>query len=64
MNKTIRDFLAHNELSASTKATAVLVANGAQKIMANLFLQFFKPKYEIKLFTDKEKAIEWLRKVN
>jgi len=62
INKAIRDYLAGDELSASIKASAVLVINGAQKILANLFLQFFKPKYEIKLFTEKDKAIEWLNK--
>ena len=42
-------------------ATAVIVYNHLQKFIVNIFISLKKPKIPFMAFTDKEKAIEWLR---
>jgi len=60
MSKAARDYFASPEMCKTVKAAAVITGSGAAKIAGNLFLQFSKPKYPMKLFTSKEKAEEWL----
>ena len=42
-------------------ATAVIVYNHLQKFIVNIFISLKKPKIPFMAFTDKEKAIAWLR---
>ncbi len=42
-------------------ATAVIVYNHLQKFIVNIFISLKKPKIPFLAFTDKEKAISWLR---
>lgn len=44
----------------NTVAKAILVQYLGQKIMGNFYLNFNKPHIKTKIFTDREKAIEWL----
>jgi hypothetical protein len=43
------------------RGAAVLVKNNMMSIALNFFSYFQKKKYPLKAFTDKEKALEWLR---
>ena len=42
------------------KGTAVLASNALYQLAANVFANFNKPKYPYRVFTNKQKAIEWL----
>ena len=42
-------------------ATAAIVYNHFQKFIVNIFISLKKPKIPFLAFTDKEKAISWLR---
>lgn len=42
-------------------ATGILVRDQIEKLSANLYIGFFKPSVPTKFFTDKDKAIAWLR---
>ena len=53
-----RDYLAKNAIAAGA---AILTNSPISKIVGNLFLKFNKPDFPSKLFTDKEKALAWLR---
>ena len=44
------------------KADAFVISALPQKIMGNFYLNVFKPKVPTKLFTNKDKAITWLKK--
>ena len=43
------------------KAVALLVSSPLSRVIANFFLGMNKPDRPIKLFTNKEKAITWLK---
>jgi hypothetical protein len=60
VSKATRDYFASPEIAATIKAVAVITGSGAAKFAGNLFLQFSKPKFPTKLFTDFDKAVEWL----
>jgi hypothetical protein len=59
-----RKYSAQAKNSPLQKGTAVLVKNEAYRIALNLFLGFQEPEFEYKVFTDEEKAIEWLRGID
>lgn len=42
------------------KGTAVLVKNNVVSLAANLYVGFKDPAFPYKVFTDKQKAIDWL----
>lgn len=42
------------------KGSAVLVKNTAYQLAANLFSEFDKPEFPYRVFTDKQKALDWL----
>lgn len=42
-------------------ATGILVRDQIEKLSANLYIGIFRPSVPTKYFTDKEKAINWLR---
>ena len=45
-------------------ASAVLVINLAQKLIADFYYKFDKPKNPLKVFRDFDKGIEWLKKTD
>lgn len=42
------------------KGTAVLVKSNAVSLAANLYMDFKQPEFPYKVFTEKQKAIDWL----
>lgn len=56
-----KTFVARNEdINRLRKAEALLVRNKAQQLGVDLYVRLFKPKSKTRIFTNKEKAIEWL----
>jgi hypothetical protein len=58
-SKEIRDYFASDEVGSVISASAIVMNSVVTKIAINLFLQFSKPKYPVKLFTEVDKAVEW-----
>lgn len=62
-NKELRDHLSTPELSALSKATAVIADSIIARISANLYLRFSKNQSTAptKFFANKEDALVWLQ---
>lgn len=61
VSKEVRDYCASEEVASICKASAILVGGNFSKILGNMYTKFSKPPFPTKLFTNKEKALEWLR---
>lgn len=48
------------ENRSTVGATAILVDNIANALMANFYLKFNKPKHPYKVFRDRQEAVKWL----
>lgn len=59
-DKEARDFAAI-ETPKFVKALALIVNSPLSRMVANLYLMLKKPAYPTRLFTDHEKAREWLK---
>jgi len=59
-NKT-RSFMASEESLKYSSAEAFLITSLPQKILINFYIQFDKPLIPTKLFTNREKAEQWLK---
>lgn len=61
--KEARDYLSTPELSALSKATAVIADSMLARISANLYLRFAKnaTPAPTKFFSTKEEALDWLQ---
>ena len=55
-----RRFAFNAKNSPYQKGTAVLVKNNVVSIAANLYVGFQQPDFPYKVFTEKQKAIDWL----
>lgn len=61
VSKEIRDFVSEKEKEHRvTSRLAIITGSGLSKIIGNLFFKFANIPYPMKLFSDKEKALEWL----
>lgn len=60
-DREARDYAKSDEMNAVTKGLALIVGSGLSTILGNFFLGFNKGDYPVKLFTDKQDAIEWLK---
>ncbi|WBM74188.1 STAS/SEC14 domain-containing protein [Saprospira grandis] len=58
-NQEVRSALSSGKIVAI--GAAVMMGSGLSKIIGNLFLKFSKPNITTRIFTDEEKAIEWLK---
>ncbi len=56
-----REFMASEESLEYSKAEAFLVNTLAQKILIQFYIKFNRPLVPTRIFTEKEKAIEWLK---
>lgn len=59
-DKATRDFAA-SQMIAFTKALALVAKSYMSRMIANVFLNFNNPPYPVKIFTDEDKAKEWLK---
>ncbi|HWY33510.1 MAG TPA: hypothetical protein VNX68_02615 [Nitrosopumilaceae archaeon] len=57
-----RKISASKEKAPLVKANAVMVNNVAIRLTGNVFINFNKPHFPVRLFEDEKKAMEWLLK--
>lgn len=62
MTKEARDFFSTKEGANCVTAGALLLKSVFSTYLGNFFLKVAKPITPAKIFTDKNKAIEWLQK--
>jgi hypothetical protein len=58
-DKDAQEYIAQN--SGFRIATALLTDNAVIRIFSNSYAKIFKPSYPLKIFSNEEKAIEWLK---
>lgn len=56
-----RTVLASKEMAGLNIAKAILIYNQKQKIIGNIYLKINKPSVKTRIFTDREKALVWLK---
>lgn len=61
MERAANRYLSTGPAMECLSATGILVKDQMEKLGANLYTSFFKPSVPTKFFTDKQKAIQWLR---
>ncbi|MFP4094217.1 MAG: hypothetical protein ACLFUB_07005 [Cyclobacteriaceae bacterium] len=61
MSKEARAFFSQ-DAGEDLLALAVIVNNPVTRMLTNFFLQFNKPVYPFRIFTDRKEAICWLKK--
>jgi hypothetical protein len=59
-SKDQRDFIAE-QIGSVTKALAMITTSPVSKMIANLFFGFKPPSYPVKMFTNKEEAVSWIK---
>jgi hypothetical protein len=60
-NREVREYFA-GQASRSAKANAILVSSTFNRVIASFFLSLNKPLIPTKIFSDRNKAVEWLQK--
>lgn len=61
ITKEARDYAASDEANKYTLADGYVLHSFHQKIIANFFIKFNKPKMPVRFFNNEEDALEWLR---
>lgn len=62
MEKEARDFFATREGNLGITAGAIVVKSSFTMMMVNFLFQVSRPVIPCKIFTDEQKAMEWLKK--
>ncbi|MFI5204879.1 MAG: STAS/SEC14 domain-containing protein [Flavobacteriales bacterium] len=60
--KEAREYASQKNIRNRIKAQAIVVDSLATRIMANVYMKINRPQQPIKVFSDKEAAIDWLVK--
>jgi len=61
MDPEVRAWASDTSGNLYTHIDAVVINNFAQKMIANFYLKFNKPKKPTKIFNSSEKALEWIQ---
>jgi hypothetical protein len=61
INKEASEYAASEIAGRYTIANAVIVKSAAVRIATNFFIRIFKPVRPTKMFSDEERALQWLR---
>jgi len=61
-SKDARGYLAGNEAAHLISASALWGMNELIKMLSNFYLSLNKPDVPVRFFSDKQKALEWLKK--
>lgn len=61
VSREAREFGATDESSEITKAEAIIVKTIAHKLIINFTLKFYKPKRNMRMFTNETDALTWLK---
>lgn len=62
MNKKARDFFSSPDGNKNLKAGAIIIDSSFTAVLGNFLLSVNKPNIPARLFTDTEKATQWLEK--
>jgi len=60
VTREARELTASKAFVRNTVAKALLINGVSQRIIANFYIRFNQPAIQTQVFTDREKAIEWL----
>lgn len=60
-DKDAQEYIAQH--SAYRLATAVVTNNAVVRIFSNSYAKIFKPSYPLRIFSNEEKALEWLKEM-
>lgn len=60
ITKEARDYLSSNKSSDGLQAAAIVTESRIASVIANVFVYYNKPPLPIKIFSDKQKAVDWL----
>jgi len=58
----VREYLSTKKRNDYVSAEAIVIRSLPQRLITNFYIKFNKPTRPTKMFTDKNKAIEWLSK--
>ena len=61
ISREAREYFAGREASTIHKACAILIDSPVSSMMGNLFLKLNKPIMSVKLFTNENEALAWLK---
>lgn len=61
MDAELREWCADTSGNNYTYVDAIVISNFAQKLVADFYLRFNKPKMPTKIFNSREKALEWIQ---
>ena len=60
ISKEARDYFANERTASIQRATALLINSPVSRVIGNFFMGLNKPITPTRLFTDPDKAIQWL----
>lgn len=60
ISREARDYFANERTASIQRATALLIGSPVSRVIGNFFMGLNKPVSPTKLFTDPQKAIQWL----
>jgi hypothetical protein len=63
ISKEARELTASKDYVVNTLAKAIILENTGHQLIGNFYLKVNKPHIKTKLFTDREKALKWLREI-
>ncbi len=61
ISKEARDYFANERTASIQRATALLISSPVGRVIGNFFMGLNKPISPTRLFTDPQKAIQWLQ---
>lgn len=64
-SKEVRDYFAKNERHLASYTTCAILANNpVSRVLANFFIGLNRPKNLMRVFTDENTALAWLKRVS
>ncbi len=60
ISKEARDYFANERTASIQRATALLIGSPVSRVIGNFFMGLNKPISPTRLFTDPQKAVQWL----
>jgi hypothetical protein len=63
ISKEAMQLISAKDYSDKAIAKALLIENLGHRLVGNFYMRVIKPAMKTKIFTDREKALEWLREV-
>jgi hypothetical protein len=61
-SKDARDYFTTQSASEGLSAMAILIDSPVGKMLGSFFIAIYKTSYPVRIFTKKDKALNWLKK--